>query len=77
MKKKSLIAALSAIAIAGMLAACSSGGGGNSAKDTGTSPKLSNCSNKAVYPKAPQVSLWGWYPNTARSMLLLSIDADA
>lgn len=63
MKKKSLIAALSAIAIAGMLAACSSGGGGNSAKDTGTSPKLSNCSNKAVYPKAPQVSLWGWYPN--------------
>ncbi|HEY5321052.1 MAG TPA: extracellular solute-binding protein [Galbitalea sp.] len=63
MKKKALIAALSAIAIAGMLAACSGGGGGTSTKDAGTSPKLTNCSNKAVYPKAPQVSVWGWYPN--------------
>jgi multiple sugar transport system substrate-binding protein len=61
-KKKALVAAISAIALAGLLAACSSNGGGGSASG-GTSPKLTGCSNKYVYPKAPQVSVWGWYPN--------------
>ena len=60
-KKKALLAALTAVALAGLLAACSTGGG--AAKSTGTSPKLTGCSNKYVYPKAPQVSVWGWYPN--------------
>jgi multiple sugar transport system substrate-binding protein len=60
-KKKALLAAVTAVAIAGLLAACSSGG--SSSADKGTSPKLTNCSNKYVYPKAPQVSVWGWYPN--------------
>jgi multiple sugar transport system substrate-binding protein len=61
-KKKALIATVTAVALAGLLAACS-GGGATTAKDTGTSPKLTNCSNKYVYPKAPEVSVWGWYPN--------------
>jgi multiple sugar transport system substrate-binding protein len=61
-KKKALVAAISAIALAGMLAACSSGTGSTSTAG-GTSPKLTSCSNKYVYPKAPEVSVWGWYPN--------------
>jgi multiple sugar transport system substrate-binding protein len=62
-KKKALIAAVTAVALAGLLAACTSSSGGGSSKDAGTSPKLTSCSNKYVYPKAPQVSVWGWYPN--------------
>src|ERR1700712_4772288 len=60
-KKKALLAAITAVALASILAACSTGGG--STKSTGTSPKLTSCSNKYVYPKAPEVSVWGWYPN--------------
>jgi multiple sugar transport system substrate-binding protein len=62
-KKKALIAAVTAVALAGLLAACTSSSGGGSSKDAGTSPKLTSCSNKYVYPKAPEVSVWGWYPN--------------
>ncbi|MDQ1569766.1 MAG: multiple sugar transport system substrate-binding protein [Actinomycetota bacterium] len=61
MKRNALVASIAAIALAGLLAACSGGGSGTDAK--GTSPKLTSCSNKYVYPKAPQVSVWGWYPN--------------
>src|ERR1700712_4685978 len=60
-KKKALLAAITAVALASILAACSTGGG--SPKSTGTSPKLTGCSNKYVYPKDPQGSVWGWYPN--------------
>jgi len=63
-KKKALGAVVSALAIAAMLAACSGGGGTNS--DKGTSPKLTNCTNKMVYKDAPQVSVWAWYPNMAK-----------
>ena len=45
-KKKALLAAITAVALAGILAACSTGGG--TAKSTGTSPKLTGCSNKYV-----------------------------
>jgi multiple sugar transport system substrate-binding protein len=63
-KKKALAAAITAVALASLLAACSPGGGSSSNNASGgTSPKLSNCSNKYVYPKAPEVSVWGWYPN--------------
>lgn len=58
MKKKSLIAAVSAVALAAMLAACSSGGGSAPAKAT-------NCTNKIVDKSAPTVSVWAWYPNMA------------
>lgn len=51
------------IALAAMLAACSTGGGSSS---TGTSPKLTNCTNKIVHKDAPAVSVWAWYPNMAK-----------
>lgn len=65
MTKKAIVAATSVLALATMLAACSSGGG-TTDSSSGTSPKLTNCTNKYVYPDAPQVSVWGWYPNTAK-----------
>lgn len=58
MKKKSLIAAVSAVALAAMLAACSSGGGSTPAKAT-------DCTNKIIDKSAPTVSVWAWYPNMA------------
>jgi multiple sugar transport system substrate-binding protein len=61
-KKKALIATATAITLVGLLAGCTSGGGATNSSG-GNSPKLTNCSNKYVYPKAPQVSVWGWYPN--------------
>lgn len=65
MKKKAFAAVISAVAIAAMLAACSGGGGGTDSAN-GTSPKLTNCTNKMVYKDAPQVSVWAWYPNMAK-----------
>jgi multiple sugar transport system substrate-binding protein len=61
-KKKALLAAITAVALASLLAACSTGGG-STAAPKGTSPKLTNCSNKIVNAKAPEVSVWAWYPN--------------
>ncbi|MEP6478927.1 MAG: extracellular solute-binding protein [Rhodoglobus sp.] len=57
MKKSALIAAVSAIAMASLLAACTGGGGGT---DTA---KPTNCTNKITKTDAPVVSVWGWYPN--------------
>ena len=65
MIKKAFAAVISAVAIAAMLAACSGGGGGTDSAN-GTSPKLTNCTNKMVYKDAPQVSVWAWYPNMAK-----------
>ncbi|MDP9026565.1 MAG: extracellular solute-binding protein [Actinomycetota bacterium] len=62
MNKKTAVAAVAAIALAGMLAACS-GGGGSTSTSGGTSPKLANCSNTIVNKNAPEVSVWAWYPN--------------
>ena len=58
-----LVTLTSAVAIAATLAACS--GGGGSSTTTGTSPKLTNCTNTMVNKDAPQVSVWAWYPNMA------------
>ena len=65
MIKKAFAAVISAVAISAMLAACSGGGGGTDSAN-GTSPKLTNCTNKMVYKDAPQVSVWAWYPNMAK-----------
>jgi multiple sugar transport system substrate-binding protein len=62
-KKKALVAAVTAVALAGLLAACSPSSSNSNSASGGTSPKLTNCSNKYVYPEAPEVSVWGWYPN--------------
>ena len=70
--KRPVLASVSAIAVSMLLAACAtsgntSGGGGASsapAEEQGTSPKLTNCTNKMLND-APQVSVWGWYPNMA------------
>jgi len=59
-KKKALIAAFSAVAIAMALAACSSGGSG------GGSSVAKNCTNKIVVKSAPVVTVWAWYPNMAK-----------
>jgi multiple sugar transport system substrate-binding protein len=58
-----LVTLTSAVAIAATLAACS--GSGGSSKTSGTSPKLTNCTNTMVNKDAPQVSVWAWYPNMA------------
>lgn len=60
-KKKTVFAALAAVAIVVPLAACG-GGGAKSA----SSPKLTNCTNKIVNKSAPAVSVWAWYPNMAK-----------
>ena len=60
MKKKALIAAISAVAIAMALAACSGGGSG------GGSSVAKNCTNKIVVKSAPVVTVWAWYPNMAK-----------
>jgi len=60
-KKKAVFAAVAALAMVAPLAACS--GGGNKG---GASPKLTNCTNKIVNKSAPTVSVWAWYPNTAK-----------
>jgi len=70
--KKPLLASATGIALALALSACatsannSGGGGGGSApsEEAGTSPKLTNCTNKMMND-APQVSVWAWYPNMA------------
>jgi len=59
-----LVTLTSAVAIAATLAACS--GSAGSSTTAGTSPKLTNCTNKMVNKDAPQVSVWAWYPNMAK-----------
>jgi multiple sugar transport system substrate-binding protein len=55
--KKLLIAAVSAIALATSLAACTTGDGGGGGGDA------ASCTNKIVVPDVPTVTVWGWYPN--------------
>lgn len=82
MKNKFLVAAVSSIAVTGMLTACGGGGGGGGGgAGGGTSAsggassapaggaqanKPSNCTNKIVNKSAPVVSVWAWYPNMAK-----------
>lgn len=59
MKVRSLVAvAAAALAVAGLLTGCSS-----SATAKSSDPKLTGCTNKIMDPKAPEVSVWAWYPN--------------
>lgn len=70
MKRKPFLAGLSAVALSVLLSACATsanntGGGdagGAATESEGVSPKLTNCTNK-MKNDAPQVSVWGWYPN--------------
>ena len=70
MKKKSLLASLSAVGLSVLLSACATsannqnGGSGAGAptEEEGTSPKLTNCTNE-MKNDAPQVAVWAWYPN--------------
>ncbi|MCW2811007.1 MAG: hypothetical protein JWP61_1465 [Friedmanniella sp.] len=68
--KNPILTGLSAVAVTVLLAACAtsgnnpSGGGQAASEEAGTSPKLTNCSNKMMND-APQVSVWAWYPNMA------------
>ena len=56
MKTRTVLAAITTLALAGALSACSAGddGGGGSA---------ANCTNKIKHPDAPVVTMWAWYPN--------------
>jgi multiple sugar transport system substrate-binding protein len=56
--KKLLIAAVSAIAIATSLAACSPGGDGG-----GGGGDAASCTNTITKTDLPSVTVWGWYPN--------------
>jgi multiple sugar transport system substrate-binding protein len=58
-KTKTMIAALSAVILAGTLAACSATNGG----DGGGSTDTSACTNKITKTDAPVVTMWAWYPN--------------
>jgi multiple sugar transport system substrate-binding protein len=71
MRRTRHLAGISALAAGLLLAACAtsaentgSGASGAPSEEEGTSPKLTNCTNKMMND-APQVSVWGWYPNMA------------
>lgn len=62
MKTKPVLAAITTLALAGVLAACSDGGDGGN--DGGGGGDASNCTNEIKNPDAPVVTLWAWYPNS-------------
>jgi multiple sugar transport system substrate-binding protein len=55
MKTRSALAALGVLALAGSLAACTSGDGGGGSD--------ASCSNTITKTDLPVVTLWAWYPN--------------
>lgn len=57
MKTTKILAAASALVVAGTLAACTGGDGGTSGGDA-------NCTNTITKTDLPVVTLWAWYPNT-------------
>ncbi len=59
MKTKTVLAAISTLALASALAACAPGGGGDNGGNEGAS-----CTNEIKNPDAPVVTLWAWYPNS-------------
>ncbi|PZQ89591.1 MAG: hypothetical protein DI534_07230 [Leifsonia xyli] len=60
MKKKLALAAVSAVAITTLLAACSPGGSSN---PSGNPAGASSCTNTITKTDLPVVTVWGWYPN--------------
>jgi multiple sugar transport system substrate-binding protein len=59
-KTKPVLAAVTAFALVGALAACTAGGG--DADGGGNSD--ASCTNEIKNPDAPIVTLWAWYPNS-------------
>jgi multiple sugar transport system substrate-binding protein len=57
MKTTKILAAASALVVAGTLVACTGGDGGTSGGDA-------NCTNTITKTDLPVVTLWAWYPNT-------------
>src|SRR6478735_3759396 len=57
--KKTIAAALSAVALVASLSAC---GGGDAAPEGAST---TDCTNKVIHADAPRVSVWAWYPNMA------------
>lgn len=55
--KKTIAAALSAVALVASLSAC---GGGDAAPEGAST---TDCTNKVIHADAPRVSVWAWYPN--------------
>ncbi|MFH8251369.1 ABC transporter substrate-binding protein [Microbacterium sp. B2969] len=62
MKTRIVLAAITTLALAGALAACSVGGDGGAS--TGGGNADANCSNTIKKKDAPIVTLWAWYPNS-------------
>lgn len=63
MKKRAFIGGLSAVALAASLVACTGGGGGDGGDGGGDAE--ASCDNTITKTDAPQVTVWGWYPNMA------------
>ena len=60
MNKKLALAAASAVAITGLLAACTADGGSDGG---GNGAGTDSCTNTITKTDLPVVSVWGWYPN--------------
>ncbi|MDF2579748.1 MAG: lacE [Microbacterium sp.] len=61
MKTKPVLAAVTAFALVGALAACTAGGGGDNADGGGNDD--ANCTNSIPKEDLPVVTMWAWYPN--------------
>ncbi|WP_019181810.1 ABC transporter substrate-binding protein [Microbacterium yannicii] len=60
MKTKPVLAAVTALALAGALSACTAGGGGDNG---GGGNDDANCTNTIPKEDLPVVTMWAWYPN--------------
>lgn len=60
MNKKLALAAVSAVALASLLSACTADGGSNG---DGGNADTSSCTNTITKTDLPVVTVWGWYPN--------------
>jgi multiple sugar transport system substrate-binding protein len=60
-KTKPVLAAVTAFALVGALAACTAGGGGDNADGGGNDD--ANCTNSIPKEDLPVVTMWAWYPN--------------
>src|SRR5690606_12435801 len=54
------LAAVSAVALASLLSACTADGGSNG---DGGNADTSSCTNTITKTDLPVVTVWGWYPN--------------
>ncbi|MGN8554124.1 UNVERIFIED_CONTAM: extracellular solute-binding protein [Microbacterium sp. SLM126] len=61
MKTKPVLAAVTALALAGALSACTAGGGDENGGGGGNED--ANCTNSIPKEDLPIVTMWAWYPN--------------